>query len=52
MAPLGPLIVLVALFAIPSVNTFFWTVVDDVCDAIGLDTRTAAIGFGLFQFWR
>jgi Zn-dependent protease len=52
MAPIGPLVILVALFAVPSVNTFFWTIVDEVCDTIGLDTRTAAIGFGLFQFWR
>ena len=52
VAPIGPVIVIIALFAVPSLNTSFWTAVDSACTLIGLDPRSAAIGFTLFQFWR
>jgi Zn-dependent protease len=52
MAPIGPLIIVIALIAIPEVNNGFWDTIYTVCDRIGVDPRVAAIGFRLFQFWR
>ena len=52
MAPIGPLILIVALIAIPEVNNSFWDAIYEACGRIGVDPRVASIGFGLFQFWR
>jgi Zn-dependent protease len=52
MAPIGPLIVVIALIAIPEVNNWFWDTIYAACARIGVDPRVAAIGFRLFQFWR
>ena len=52
IAPFGPVIVVAALFVVPDINTWFWTAVDAVSTLMGLDTRVAAFGFRLFQFWR
>ena len=52
MAPIGPLILIVALIAIPEVNNNFWDTIYAACRRIGVDPRVASIGFGLFQFWR
>jgi Zn-dependent protease len=52
MSPIGPLIVIVALIAIPEVNNNFWDTIYAACARIGVDPRVAAIGFTLFQFWR
>ena len=52
MAPIGPLIVIVALIAIPEVNNTFWDTIYTACGRIGVDPRVASIGFTLFQFWR
>ena len=52
MAPIGPLILIVALIAIPEVNNNFWDTIYDACARIGVDPRVASVGFGLFQFWR
>ena len=52
MAPIGPLILVVALIAIPEVNNSFWDAIYEACGRIGVDPRVASIGFGLFQFWR
>jgi Zn-dependent protease len=52
MAPIGPLIVIVAFIAIPEVNNNFWDAIYDACARIGVDPRVASFGFRLFQFWR
>jgi Zn-dependent protease len=52
MAPIGPLIVIVGLIAIPEVNNGFWDTIYAACGRIGIDPRVASIGFRLFQFWR
>jgi Zn-dependent protease len=52
MAPIGPLIVVIALIAIPEVNNNFWDAIYAACARIGIDPRVAAIGFRLFRFWQ
>jgi Zn-dependent protease len=51
-APIAPLILLLALFFVPGLNNWFWSLVRSAGAVIGLDIRLAWIGFGLFQFWR
>lgn len=51
-APIGPLVLLLALFFVPGLNRSFWNIVYDAGALIGLDNRLASIGFMLFQFWR
>ena len=48
---LGPVILMVALFFVPAVNNMFWDAVYAICAVVGLNTRMASIGFGLFQIW-
>jgi Zn-dependent protease len=48
---LGPLVLMLALFFVPGVNGLFWNAVYSICGQVGLDTRMASIGFGLFRFW-
>ncbi len=52
MAPLGPLVLVMALFLVPGLNTWFWQFVYGFCAGIGLDPKLAWLGYGMFQFWR
>jgi Zn-dependent protease len=52
LAPIAPVILLVALFLVPAVNNLFWTAVDTAQDWIGLDARAVRRGFALFRFWQ
>jgi len=51
-APIGPVLLVVALFVVPGLNRWFWNVIYAAGDLIGLDDRLASVGFLLFQFWR
>jgi Zn-dependent protease len=51
-APVGALVLLLALFFVPGVSSWFWSVVHAAGALIGLDVRLAWTGLGLFQFWR
>jgi len=52
LAPIAPIILLVALFLVPAVNNLFWSTVDAAGGMIGLDWPAVRRGFVLFQFWR
>ena len=52
MTPIGPLIVVVAVIAIPEVNNNFWNAIWDACARIGVDRGVAFFGLRLFQFWQ
>jgi Zn-dependent protease len=52
IAPIGPVLLVLALFVIPAVNVWFWDTLYAGCDLIGLDPRLAWRGFAMFQFWR
>jgi Zn-dependent protease len=52
LAPIAPVVLVLALFFVPGLNRWFWTVVREAGALIGLDWRVAGIGFRLFQFWR
>ena len=52
LAPVAPLLLLVALFYVPGVNSLLWHAIFSVCEWIGLDARLAFRGLRLFQFWR
>jgi Zn-dependent protease len=52
VAPIAPIVLLVALFLVPAVNNAFWTAVDTAGDWIGLDWLAVRRGFALFRFWQ
>jgi len=52
LAPIGPTLLFMAFFMIPSVNGMFWRLVFDVAQITHLDARAAIQGLHLFQFWR
>ena len=52
MAPLAPLVLVVALFFVPGLNQWFWQTVYGICAWIGLSPKVAALGFRMFQFWQ
>jgi Zn-dependent protease len=52
IAPIGPVILVLLLFVVPTVNHWFWDAVYAACAFVGLDPRVAWGGFALFQFWR
>jgi len=52
LAPIAPVILVLALFFVPSLNNLFWDVVYTICAQIGLDLRAVRSGFAMFQFWR
>jgi Zn-dependent protease len=52
LAPIAPVILVLALFFVPGLNGWFWQIIYSACTQIGLDPRVAWFGFGLFQFWR
>jgi Zn-dependent protease len=52
LAPIAPVILVLALFFVPGLNGWFWQTIYAACAQIGLDPRVAWFGFGLFQFWR
>jgi Zn-dependent protease len=51
MAPIGPLVLVVALFFVPGLNRWFWQSVLAACALVGLDAAAAFRGFRMFQFW-
>ena len=52
IAPIAPVILVLALFVVPGLNNWFWNAVYVACALVGLDPRVAWRGFALFQFWR
>jgi len=51
-AMIAPVLLVLAFFFVPGPSRWFWDVVDAISLPIGLDTRVAWNGLGLFQFWR
>ena len=52
MGAWGPIVLVAAFFLVPGLNQWFWRIIFDASALIGLDTRAAFAGYGLFQFWR
>jgi Zn-dependent protease len=52
LAPVAPLLMLVALFYVPGLNSMLWGAIFRSCEFVGLDPRLAYRGYLLFQFWR
>ncbi len=52
LAPIAPLLMIVALFYVPGLNLMLWGAIYRVCEFVGLDPRLAYRGYHLFQFWR
>jgi Zn-dependent protease len=52
LAPIAPLLMLVALFYVPGLNSMLWEAIYRICEFVGLDPRLAFHGYHLFQFWR
>lgn len=51
LAPIAPLLIIIALFYVPGVNSTLWEAIFHTCALIGLDPRLAIRGYHLFQFW-
>jgi Zn-dependent protease len=52
LGPIAPLLMLVALFYVPGLNSMLWEAIFRTCEFVGLDPRLAFHGYHLFQFWR
>jgi Zn-dependent protease len=52
LAHLAPLLLMLALFFVPPLNSLFWDVVFRAGALIGLDARLAFQGLRMFQLWR
>jgi Zn-dependent protease len=52
LAPVAPLLMLVALFYVPGLNSMLWGAIFRTCEFVRLDPRLAFSGYHLFQFWR
>jgi Zn-dependent protease len=50
-APIGPVILIAALFLVPGLSGRFWNAVFAACALIGLDARVAWSGLRMFSFW-